>query len=113
MTHVDLFVATAKVVEALRDEGGAEINCGSLHSVVLTQNDEVYVFGGGGNGHLGLGHSTSCFTPARNGSLSGLGLHLPSELGCLAAVSAAGTTMRGARKVQCADEAQAHPRRTD
>ena len=92
-------MVAAKVVEVLRDEEIAEINCGSLHSVVLTQNDDVYVFGGGGNGHLGLGDTLSRLTPERNVCLSGLRLHLPSELGCLAAVSAAGTTMRGARKV--------------
>ena len=92
-------MVTAKVVEVLRDEEIAEINCGSLHSIVLTQNDDAYVFGGGGNGHLGLGDTLNRFTPERNVCLSGLGLHLPSELGCLAAISAAGTTMRGARKV--------------
>jgi hypothetical protein len=61
------------------------------HSVALTADDEVFVWGAGGGGRLGLGHTRNVQLPTRVAALCGRGLMLPVELGCTAQGTLAGT----------------------
>eukprot|EP01080_Neovahlkampfia_damariscottae_P001527 gene1527-12653_t len=40
-----------------------QIACGSQHNLVLTDNDEIYVWGNNASGQLGLSHLNNIFTP--------------------------------------------------
>lgn len=54
---------TPKVIEALRDEEISDIACGWDHSLVCTKAGEVYVWGDGTNGKLGLGNDENQTIP--------------------------------------------------
>ncbi|XP_034282767.1 RCC1 and BTB domain-containing protein 2 isoform X5 [Pantherophis guttatus] len=49
-----------------------EVACGSHHSMVLTADGEVYVWGYNGNGQLGLGNGGNQPTPCRIAALQGI-----------------------------------------
>ena len=46
---------TPKLVEALAHKDCIEVSCGGLHTIVVTKDQQVFAFGDGGDGQLGLG----------------------------------------------------------
>eukprot|EP01043_Picozoa_sp_COSAG02_P005670 COSAG02_NODE_155_length_33066_cov_32.167562_14_plen_415_part_00 len=46
-----------KVVESLAHKDCIEVSCGGLHTIVVTKDDQIFAFGAGGDGQLGLGRS--------------------------------------------------------
>jgi len=47
-----------------------DLQCGDNHSVAVTSDGEVYVWGSNSNGQLGLGNTTNQTTPVKNDGLS-------------------------------------------
>ena len=54
-----------RVVEALRGKTIVQIECGEQYSIALTELGDVYTFGRGREGQLGLGHRESVSSPAK------------------------------------------------
>lgn len=55
---------TPRVIMPLQDEKITQISCGAYHSIVLSENGNVYTFGNGNYGRLGRGSSNlTNFTP--------------------------------------------------
>ncbi|WP_171637804.1 RCC1 domain-containing protein [Paenibacillus plantarum] len=52
-------------IDALNDETVTAITAGGYHSLVLTTNGEVYSFGAGGTGQLGLGNYVDQLSPTK------------------------------------------------
>jgi alpha-tubulin suppressor-like RCC1 family protein len=50
-------IATATILKPLRDKRVVKIACGESHSIVLTDKADVYVWGRGFEGQLGLSKS--------------------------------------------------------
>lgn len=60
------------MVEGLEEEIPVSVSGGRVHSVALTSRGEVFVWGCGKNGRLGLGSSTNEAEPILLDSLEGL-----------------------------------------
>ncbi|ESO08767.1 hypothetical protein HELRODRAFT_129966, partial [Helobdella robusta] len=56
-------VTQAKIVEALLGYEVLQVSCGFSHVIVLTGDDEVFTWGRGDNGRLGLGNNQSHCIP--------------------------------------------------
>lgn len=63
--------ARPAMVAALRDAGVKQVACGSLHSMALTRDGEIYTWGFGKNGRLGHGDEEDQVLPKRLDSLRG------------------------------------------
>ena len=48
---------TPKLVEAIAHKDCIEVSCGGLHTIVVTKDQQVFAFGDGGDGQLGLGQA--------------------------------------------------------
>ncbi|KAJ1703470.1 hypothetical protein LUZ63_003249 [Rhynchospora breviuscula] len=59
------------IVEGLEGENIVSVSAGRVHSVALTREGEVFVWGSGRNGRLGLGHTMDEGEPALIESLEG------------------------------------------
>jgi alpha-tubulin suppressor-like RCC1 family protein len=57
--------SSPKLVEALEGKGAKEVVCGSDWTCVLTESGDVYSFGYGANGRLGLGSDANQATPKK------------------------------------------------
>ena len=71
-------VKVSAVVEALADVPIARVACGKYHSAALTASGDVYAWGLGDSGQLGLG-KTKATTPTKVEGLSGIGV---TQLSC-------------------------------
>ena len=69
---------TPVLVEALADVPIARVACGKYHSAALTASGDVYAWGLGDSGQLGLG-KTKATTPTKVEGLSGIGV---TQLSC-------------------------------
>lgn len=56
-------VAQAKIVEALLGYEVVQVSCGASHVLAVTNEHEVFAWGRGDNGRLGLGNYASCTSP--------------------------------------------------
>ncbi|GFO13285.1 serine/threonine-protein kinase nek8 [Plakobranchus ocellatus] len=56
-------VAQAKIVEALLGYEVVQVSCGASHVLAVTNEHEVFAWGRGDNGRLGLGDYASCTSP--------------------------------------------------
>ena len=50
-------LCNAIVVEALAEKDCIEVSCGGLHTIVVTKDAQIFAFGDGGDGQLGLGQA--------------------------------------------------------
>lgn len=62
------------LVEGVEEEHIVSVSAGRVHSLALTGQGEVFVWGSGRNGRLGLGHSMDEAEPVLIESLEGLGV---------------------------------------
>ena len=70
--HGDFQIQTMPtVVKALQGEGVIDVSCGEKHSLALTSGGDVYSWGDGSLGQLGLGDSRKQHTPSRIMELAG------------------------------------------
>ena len=70
--HGDFQIQTMPtVVKAMQGEGVIDVSCGEKHSLALTSGGDVYSWGDGSLGQLGLGDSRKQHTPSRIMELSG------------------------------------------
>ena len=70
--HGDFQIQTMPtVVKALQAEGVIDVSCGEKHSLALTSGGDVYSWGDGSLGQLGLGDSRKQHTPSRIMELAG------------------------------------------
>jgi len=66
---------TPTLVESLQDVPIAHVNCGKYHSAAISADGDVYMWGLGDSGQLGLGsRSTKAPTPTKVDALSGCGI---------------------------------------
>ncbi|RUS85141.1 hypothetical protein EGW08_007105 [Elysia chlorotica] len=56
-------VVQAKIVEALLGYEVVQVSCGASHVLAVTNEHEVFAWGRGDNGRLGLGNYASCTSP--------------------------------------------------
>lgn len=61
-----------KTVEALEGKRACQLACGDSHSLVLTENYEIFTFGHGGRGQLGHGDTQMRLLPTRVCAMEGL-----------------------------------------
>ena len=70
--HGDLGIQTnPRLVKALHSEGVRDVCCGENHSVALTSGGDVFTWGEGAHGQLGLGDFRKQHTPRRVMELEG------------------------------------------
>lgn len=60
---------SVKPINALADHFIIDVHCGESHSVALTREGEVYAWGGGSMGQLGLGDSLRQSLPIKVSNL--------------------------------------------
>ncbi|ELU04715.1 hypothetical protein CAPTEDRAFT_111937 [Capitella teleta] len=58
-------VSQAKIVEDLLGFEVSQVSCGASHVMAVTNEHDVFSWGRGDNGRLGLGHQESCCSPCR------------------------------------------------
>mmetsp|Transcript_14147 Transcript_14147/g.39114 ORF Transcript_14147/g.39114 Transcript_14147/m.39114 type:complete len:563 (-) Transcript_14147:2003-3691(-) len=69
LTEGDLFVP--KIVSGLKTTKVKQVSAGLFHSAFCTEAGELFTFGYGGDGRLGLGNETNCLVPTRVVHLEG------------------------------------------
>ncbi|EGC36949.1 hypothetical protein DICPUDRAFT_97415 [Dictyostelium purpureum] len=81
--------SSPKVVEALEDKKIKYVTCGHLHTLALTEDNEVYVWGWGSSGCLGLNSKRFQLVPQLVTSISG------EEISCISAGEKHSLIVRG------------------
>jgi alpha-tubulin suppressor-like RCC1 family protein len=61
-------------VDVLCRKGVVQLACGQFHTLILTADDDIFVFGCNNEGQLGLGHNECQETPTKMDKLSGKGV---------------------------------------
>jgi alpha-tubulin suppressor-like RCC1 family protein len=72
--HKDNLTIPHIVSDALRGRRVVDVACGGTHMLVLCDSGEVYGWGSGGDGRLGLIHTDDCLIPTRLAALSDKGV---------------------------------------
>ncbi|DAZ94808.1 TPA: hypothetical protein N0F65_002421 [Lagenidium giganteum] len=61
--RLQLCFPSPTVVETLLPHKVARVSCGAVHTAVVTRNGQLYTFGCGDGGRLGLGNNTDAYQP--------------------------------------------------